>query len=200
VFLLARAYAEMDQHGKAAGLLDKVPEPKAGAGPNEEKYHHAVRLMLARELRLGKELDKAEKVLDEITGSKEKPGWGARDLEALKERGQLLEAQGKYAAAFNLWAALVRQLVKQANTDNAKKEHYLECYYHMTWCLYKHGQGTDSADKKAKAIRDAAQQIVQVERRWEGFGSDASKRRYTDLLNAEPALKAAYEEIKGKGK
>jgi hypothetical protein len=199
VFLLARAYAEMDKHGEAAGLLDKVPEPKAGAPANEVKFHHAVRLMLARELRLSKELEKAEKVLDEITGTKEKPGWGARDLEALKERGHLLEAQEKYAPAFNLWAQLVRQLVKQANTDNAKKEHYLECYYHMTWCLYKHGQGLDSAEKKAKAVRDAAQQIVQVERRWEGFGSDASKKRYTDLLNAEPALKEAYEQLKGKG-
>jgi tetratricopeptide (TPR) repeat protein len=200
VFLLARAYAEMEQHGKAAELLEGVPEPKAGAGPNEVKNHHAVRLILARELRLGKELDKAEKVLDEIIGTKEKPGWGARDLEALKERGQLLEAQGKYAAAFNLWASLVRQLVKQANTDNAKKEHYLECYYHMTLCLYKHGQAADGPEKKAKAVKEAAQQIVQVERRWDGFGSDASKKRYTDLLNAEPALKAAYEEIKGTGK
>jgi hypothetical protein len=200
VFLLARAYAEMDQHGKAAGLLDGVAAPKEGAPQAEVKYHHAVRLMLARELRLNKELDKAEKVLDEIAGTKEKPGWGARDLEALKERGQLLEAQAKYVPAFNLWAALVRQLVKQANTDNAKKEHYLECYYHMTWCLYKHGQGMEDPAKKAKATRDAAQQIVQVERRWEGFGSDASKKRYADLLNAEPELKAAYEEIKGKGK
>jgi hypothetical protein len=200
VFLLARAYAEMEQHGKAAGLLEKVPEPAAGAAPNELKYHHAVRLMLARELRLGKELEKAEKVLDEIVGTKEKPGWGARDLEALKERGQLLEAQGKYVAAFNLWSALVRQLVKQANTDNAKKEHYLECYYHMTWCLYKHGQGLDDPGKKAKSVQEAAQQIVQVERRWEGFGSDASKRRYAELLNAEPALKEAYEQLKGKGK
>ncbi|HZY85158.1 MAG TPA: hypothetical protein VFE78_10035, partial [Gemmataceae bacterium] len=122
------------------------------------------------------------------------------DLEALKERGQLLEAQGKYAPAFNLWASLVRQLVKQAAADNAKKEHYLECYYHMTWCLYKHGQGADTPEKKAKATRDAAQQIVQVERRWEGFGSDASKKRYADLLSAEPALKEAYEQLKGKGK
>ena len=200
VFLLARAYAEMDRHGKAAGLLAGVSAPKEGAAAGEVKYHHAIRLTLARELRLNKELDKAELVLDEITGSKEKPGWGARDLEALKERGQLLEAQAKYVPAFNLWASLVRQLVKQANTDNAKKEHYLECYYHMTWCLYKHGQGLDDAAKKAKATHDAAQQIVQVERRWEGFGSDASKKRYADLLNAEPALKEAYEEIKGKGK
>ncbi len=199
VFLLARAYAEMGQHGKAAGLLDKVPEPKAGAPANEVKFHHAIRLTLARELRLNKEVDKAEKVLEEITGTKEKPGWGARDLEALKERGHLLEAREKYAAAFQLWAQLVRQLVKQASTDNAKKEHYLECYYHMTWCLYKHGQGLDSPEKKAKATRDAAQQIVQVEKRWEGFGSDASKKRYTDLLNAEPALKEAYEQLKGKG-
>ena len=40
--------------------------------------------------------------------------------------------------------------------------------------------------------------IVELEKSWEDFGSDASKKRFTELLASEPALKAKYDENRKK--
>jgi tetratricopeptide (TPR) repeat protein len=207
MLLLGQCYGGMDQHGKAAALLEKVPEPRAAAGaarpdPKAVSLYRGVQILLVRELRLTGDKDKvaqASKLLDEVLGTKEKPGWGAGDLSALKERGLLLEASGQYAEAYSkVWVGLVRQLVRVAGTDNAKKEHYLECYYHLVYCYYKHAQGMSDAGKKADAIKAAAVQVVQLEKKWDGFGSDASRKRFTELLDKEADLKKEYEQLKGK--
>jgi hypothetical protein len=207
MLLLAQCYGSMEQHEKAAALLEKVPAPGPAAGaaapdPEAVRLHRGVQILLIRQLRLTGDKDKiarATKLLDEVLGSKEKPGWGARDLGALKERGFLLEASGQYAEAYTkVWVSLVRQLVRVANTDNTKKEHYLECYYHQVYCYYKHAQGYSDAGKKAAALKAAAVQVVQLEKNWEGFGSDASKKRFTELLDKEADLKKEYEQLKGK--
>jgi hypothetical protein len=195
VLVLARCYSNMDQHKKAIELLEAVPEVKQ-AGPDQALWH-AIRLTLVRELRLNKDTEKARKLLDEIIGTKEKPGWGMRDVAALKERVFLEEEEGQYAAAARRADGIVKQLLPRVNADNAMKEHYLECYYHVAYCYLKHAQGLDDAAKKEKYIKDAAGQIVQLEKKWDGFGSEASKRRFEELLEKEPQLKEEYEKLKG---
>jgi hypothetical protein len=195
VLLLARCYSAMDQHKKAVELLEAVSEPKQ-PGPDQNMYH-GIRLMLARELRLQKETEKARSILlDEIIGPKEKPGWGRRNIDALKERVFLEEDEGKYAQAALEANAIVKQLLPKVNTDNSLKEHYLECYYHVAFCFLKHAQGLDDVAKKEKALKDAAVQIVQLEKKWDGFGSEASRKRFEELLAKEPDLKEAYEKLK----
>jgi hypothetical protein len=194
VLLLARCYSNMDQHKKAAELLEVMAEPKQ-PGPELDLYR-GCRLMLVRELRLQKNVEKARALLAEILGTKAKPGWGARNINALKERVFLEEEEGKYTQAAAEANTLVRQLLPKASTDNALKEHYLECYYHIIYCFLKHAQEQDDPAKKEKLIKEAANQIVQLEKRWDGFGSDASKKRFEELLEKEPQLKEAYDKLK----
>ena len=35
-----------------------------------------------------------------------------------------------------------------------------------------------------------------LEKKWENFGTDASRKRFTELLDKEPDLKAEYEKQK----
>ncbi len=199
ILQLARCRSNMEQHKEAAELLAKAPEPPAGS-PDVNLYH-AIRLTLVRELRLSKETKKAQEILmDEIIGTKEKKGWGQRDVGAQKERVFLLEEDGKYADAALLANSLVKQLLPRASSDNAMKENYLECYYHVAYCFLKYGQGLEDAAKKDKMIKDAAKQVVELEKKWEGFGSDASKKRFEELLAKEPQLKEQYDLLKSEGK
>jgi hypothetical protein len=197
VLQLARCYANLGQHQKAADRLDKVSDP--GAGPEASRYR-GVRLMLVRELRQAGDPTRARAVLDEIMGTPQKPGWGARDISALKEKVLLLEADGQYAAAARLATTLVDFLKKRAETDNALKEQYLECYFHMAYAVYKHGQAAADAGEKERMLRKAAGQIVELEKKWDGYGSDTSRQRFEELLAKEVPLRECCEQMKaGKG-
>jgi hypothetical protein len=196
---LAHCYSNMEQHKEAASTLELLKEPPAGS-PDLTLYHGA-RLMLVHELRLNKDVKKAQEILDnEIIGTKEKKGWGQRDIGAQKEAIFLLEEDGKYADAALKANALVQKLKDKANSDNAMKDHYLELYYHVAYCFLKHGQGLTDPAKKEKMLKEAAHQVVELEKKWEGFGSDVSRKRFEELLAKEPDLKERYEQQKSGGK
>lgn len=201
---LARCYSNMDQHDKAAKQLAAIPDPKAGA---DAGLYKGARLMLVRELRMAQDpkdekntkVEEARKVLDEVLGTDAKPNWGKRDINALKENVMLLEAEKKYAQAALLANKLVKTLLPKVNTDNTAKENYLECYYHVTYSFYKHSQGLDDAAKKEKELKEAAHQIVELEKKWENWGSDTSKKRFEELLAKEAPLKERVDQLKSAG-
>jgi hypothetical protein len=197
---LAQNYSSLEEYGKAVEQLEKLPAPKPGVqDPDErEKLLRAARILLIRELRLNKEADRANKLLDEIMGSKERREWGARNVDALLEKVYLLEEAKDYKQAATLANNLVKQLHQRATTDNAMKERYLECYYQVAYCTVKHGQGLSDVAKAAQYVKEAAGQIVELERKWMGFGSDASAKRFQELLEREPELKAQYDKLKAK--
>jgi len=210
VLYLSQCYAGMGQHAKAARELDKVPEPKGADGqepdPKALSFYHAIRLLLVRQLRLTQDevkdkkdyeanLEKAARVLDEIQGTKASPGWGARNIDALKERIYLMIAQEHYAEAARLANSLVKQLLTKTG-DNTFKEHYLECYYLQVLALYKHAQVVSNPARKEKEMREAGTMVAQLEKKWENFGTDASRKRFTELLDKEPELKSEYEKQK----
>jgi tetratricopeptide (TPR) repeat protein len=195
-FALAQNYSLMGEHKKAAELLEKAPAP-AKDNPQALKQHQAIRLLFVRQLRLSEQLDKAKPILfDEIIGTKEQPGWGIRNIDALKERVYVMEADGNFAGAAVQANTLVQNLVKKAPTDNALKEQYLECYYHVVYSFLMHGKNQSDAANRAKTIKKAAEQIIALEKRWMGFGSDASEKRFKELLDKELELKQVYEELK----
>jgi hypothetical protein len=200
--VLADCYASMGQHAKAAGELAKVPPPKAKDGPEVLNYK-AVQLLQVRELRLagGKNhLKEASKLMDAVMGTVKSPGWGRRDLNALIEQGKLLEAKAEYPQGFGLFANLVKQLVRRAGTDPRLKERYLECHFHMVRCYLKNGlhKGKSKAERD-KVLRTAARQILDLEKSWDGFGSDSSKKRYDEMFEEYPELWKMHEALK-KGK
>src|SRR5204862_7327872 len=186
------------EHAKSAHLLEKFPEPREASGAQEGspgrevQLYRAARLVRVRELRLSKEVKQARVELDELIGADEK-NWGARNIDALLLRVQLLEDEGQYVEAARQASRLVRSLLPRATTDNTIKEHYLEAYYHVVYCLLKHGQKTGND----KELKDAAARAVELEKKWPDFGTDDSRQRFTELLEKEPEFKALYNQLKG---
>jgi hypothetical protein len=197
-YLLAKCYAGMDEHQKAADLLKTYAAKNvAGAAPVEVKEHQAIQLLLIHELHQLKEIEKASELLKEIMAPRNgKPGWGTRSIDAQKLRVVLLEDEEKYGPAALLADKLVRQLLPKIN-DNKMKEQYLELYYHLIYCILKNGQVLSSAEQKNKAVKDAAQRILNLEKAQGGFGSDESKKRFEELLEKETDLREQYNALKG---
>jgi hypothetical protein len=202
--VVADCYASMEDHSEAAKLLEKaLGQLTTRPGSDEEKLARRIQLDLCREFRLSKDPDnlkKARAIVDGIMGQPKKPGWGMRDLLALKEQGALLEAEGKYADSFKIWANLTKRLAPEVQKGGGIKENYLECYYHMVYCYTKMGMARSAQSERDKFLQTAALQIVQLETNWEEFGSEASKKRFSELLSQESALREAYEAVKKKKK
>jgi hypothetical protein len=78
------------------------------------------------------------------------------------------------------------------------KDWFLESSFHTISCGLKIAQGKQTTTERDTEIRRVAQQLVNFERSWEDFGSEASKKRFTELLAAEPALREQYELLKKK--
>jgi hypothetical protein len=204
MMVLADCYASMGEHPRAAGELAKVTLKEAKPGTREEILARVIQIKLVRELRLSGDkasLKKARVVMDKILGTKKKPGWGMRHPEALTENGVLLTAQKKYREGFAALARVVRGLGKRARTDERLKELYLEAAYYMIYCYFKDGQNKSTRAEREKALKGTAQKIIELEKSWEGYGSDASTKRFKALLREEESLKAKYRALKkGKGK
>jgi len=196
-YLLAKCYAGMDEHKKAADLLKPVADQAvAGEAGPDVQIHHAIQLLLIQEWRQLKEIDKAQTLLDSILAGKDgKPGWGAKNLDAQKQRIMLLEDKENYGAAAKLADKLMQQL-KPRVEDNKIKEQYLELYYHETYCILKNGQGLSNADLKTRAIKTAAQRIIKLEKSQGGLNTDESRKRFEELLGKEADLREQYNAMK----
>ncbi len=180
-YLLAKCYAGMDEHQKAADLLKPYAEKNvAGSAPAEVREHQAIQLLLIQEWHQLKEIEKASELLKEIMTAKNgKPGWGTRSIDAQKLRIVLLEDEEKYGPAALLADKLVRQLLPKIN-DNKMKEQYLELYYHLIFCILKNGQALSNSEQRHKGVRDAAQRIINLEKR---KAASAARNRRSDSRN-----------------
>jgi hypothetical protein len=158
-----------------------------------------VRIAYVRALRLSKaaaDLKLARKLIDEVMGDEKKRGWGARSLGMQKENGLLLQEEGKYAKAFDLWQRLVKALARHVKASDALRERYFECYFQMIYCHHKDGSSRKANKEREAAALKTAKEIVKFENDWPDFGGGASQKRFTGLLAAEPALKALYDNLK----
>ncbi len=194
ILRLAQCYSQMDRHAEAITRLKAFPEPKKDDA-EAEKLYHSSQLNLIREYRLNKEIKKARPVLEKVLGTPEKPGWGAKQLDALLEMVYLLNEEEKYAEAYGRANKLVKALGSKVD-DNTLKERYLECYYQQVYAIYKFAQNAKDEVKKERNTQEAAKQIVGLETRFPGFGDDATAQRFKELLEKEPALNKAYQKIK----
>lgn len=200
LLFLAQSYSSLDNHKRAAELLEQVAEPPATADkpadPKDVQVYRAARILAARELRLDKQYDKAQTVLNGILGTPDKPGWGQSNLDAQKERLFLLQDQEKYTAAIPGWNALLKQMQPRLKQDAKVKEQYFECYYHLTHSLYRYAGKVPDEKKKQSYTRQAANYIVQLETTQPDMGSEAVKKLFDDLLKTEAPLREQYEALK----
>jgi hypothetical protein len=199
LLLLAQSYSSLDNHQRAAEMLQKVPEPKADAPQKDKDAWQLARVQHIRELRLDKQLDEAKKELAGILGTDKEPGWGQKNLEAQKEKLFLTMEDGKYMTAAKGFDGLTKALAQpQKFSTPGMKDQYFECYYYTVLCLYKHGTAPQTDEKKAAAsIKQAANLILTLEGRWPDLGGEVSKARFDDLLAKEEPLKKQYDQLKG---
>jgi hypothetical protein len=216
--LLATGYSGVDNHKQAAQILEdylkahpeEPPAPaKKGEQPSLERARYElIVVMYIRALRQSGQVAEAWKKLEEIETTKDgKPGWGTKNLEAIKEKNFLL-MEGRptkedpkvlvpqFGRAAEGWNGLVSSLQNLSARDARMKEQYFECYYWLVYSWLKHGQALKDDAKRAAAIKQAAQFIIKLEEKFSDLGGDASRARFEDLLKSEPPLKEQYDALK----
>jgi tetratricopeptide (TPR) repeat protein len=198
-FFLAQSYASLDRHDRAVALLEAIPEPQAGADPKDVQLYRAARLLCVRELRHNRQYDKAMEVLQGILGTRARPAWGQSVLEAQKERILLLQDQELFSGrggAILAWNELMAQMRPKIAQDNKLKEQYFECYYQLTYCMFKNALKISDPGKRRSAIQTAANLVVQLEATQPDMGGNVPKQLFEDLLRNEPLLHEKYLELK----
>jgi tetratricopeptide (TPR) repeat protein len=199
ILFLAQSYSSLDKHDRAAELAGKIPEPQPAPGmkdpdPKQVQVYHSGQLLRARELRLNQDFPKAETELKAIQQTK----WGQQSLDARKEAIFLLEDQGKYTdpagGAIRAWTDLMK-MMKPRLQDNKVKEQYFDCYYHLTYCLYKHALKIHDPQRRKNWVRVAANYILRLEEQQDA-ATDACKKNLEELLDREPLLREEYEQVK----
>lgn len=200
--LLVRAYSGMDKHAEALQLLEKLDAP-TGPGDQQGKV---LNLFKIRELRLAKKSKEAKAMLDKAIGEKPKPGekakpgWGATDIQVLKEMILVSEDLEEYGPAAQVANALVRGMSKKVTPENKAKnkllDEYLDCYYHLVYSLNKFSKASKTATRRDKYLKQAAMELNQFAKSFPDFGSEESKARFTKLLGDEPELKQMCDKLK----
>jgi hypothetical protein len=202
LLFLAQSYSSLDEHGKAALWAKRISPPQPPAGkkdpdPRPLEIYRIARVLSARELRLSKDFERAAGVLREL----EATPWGARSFEVKKERIFLLEDRGKYAGkdgAILAWNALMTGM-RDRLQDNRVKEHYFECYYHLTHAIYKNALLSNDPKRRAKDLRLAAKFILKLESQPDS-GGEQVRKRFEELLRQEAPLREQYEALKKGGR
>jgi hypothetical protein len=189
---LAQSYSAMKKHEKAAELLSKIPEPPAGSKPEEIKAFRFIRLMLAREYRLAKKFDEADKIHKEL----DKADFGATSLEFREEKNWILEDRELWGAAANAWKKMYDELGRAAVKNARLKGPHQHALYRYIFCVYRFAQKQTMEKKKADFTKRAANMIVQLEKGDKDMGG--LKDEYMELLKQEKPLKDAYDELKAK--
>jgi hypothetical protein len=214
LFFIANCYSSLGKHKEAADLYGKIPEPKPDADAKPEEAEKQVgtywyiQIQRARELRLaGKEALEAGKVAEaqphfaEARQVLAKIPTTYRSFSVQQEDIYLLEDQHLFGAAIKSWSALMNNphLVKKITTDNEAKKLYFDCYYHFIESWYQYGKYHKVAADQAKYIRKAADYIVRLETAKNQDGWQLIGSRLRELLQAEPQLRAQYDQLKKAG-
>ena len=141
--------------------------------------------------------EEADKLLNGWMGTKDKPGWASKMIDAHKERLYLCEMNDDIGGGFNKAQALVKVLtdrLKANQGDLNTRNHYLDCYWYMVYFLNEDGKRSTEASKAQKRTELASSYLGTLADDYPDFGSDVMRKKFVDLLNVEPALKAGYLE------
>ncbi len=212
----AAVAAERDRLQTEIKKATEEIEKKEKEPPDGRRIFQSSRLVYLRQLRQQAESDsklkaenikKASALLNEWMGTKEKPGWAMKSIDAHKERLELYKLEDDTGRGFNKAQDLVKMLSARVN-DKLRQEdaaaarpHYLDCYFHMVYFLYMHGKKATSTSERDQEIAQAASRIVALEAQYKDFPAELvteSKRKFSDLMTAEKRLKIEYEKMKQK--
>jgi hypothetical protein len=198
---IGSAYSSLDQPKKAAELFSKIEEPKSLGNKEldqdelkEVQDYWAVRLQYAKALREAKEFKESMRVLNHLLTHPN----GQYHISAEFEKQFILHDNDIYGTAIKGWGEIMSRLRERAAVDQDVKRLYFEGYYWNSYCWYKYSQTqkVKAANKEEQFLNAAANYIVRLERseNQEGWGFVAD--RYAELLDSEPRLKEAYDNLK----
>lgn len=204
--LLANAYQSLDQYVKAADVFGKFPAPKyleeKRALTKEEQdavglywFMQVQRAKALRQAGGAERLKDANKVLDRLLTHHN----AKNQVLAQMEKYQVLEDQGLYAGALQLWLRFMKNPALRSGGPEVQKL-YFDGYYFTQRALYLYATKDAKVPEatRARYVRVAAANILKLEfandpRGWELVGP-----KFQELLTAEPELRRAYDELKPK--
>jgi hypothetical protein len=219
-FFLARYFDSLGEHCKAAGMYSKVAAPAAltkkekldEKDERELQTYWYAQIRFASQLRQCPEnkaenLKRASKLLTHLLNHPNARG----QMQAEKERIHVFEEMGLYGACINQWTKFMNNpaLKKRLSDDQSSKETYFDAYYHYVYCFYKLSQEPKyiNSGKGKLYLRRAADYIIRLEETKDptnpsqpGEGWQIVGQRFRELIQAEPALRQIYDELKAKMK
>jgi hypothetical protein len=152
-----------------------------------------------------KHFGEAEKLLDEMVGTGQKPGWAFNTLEVRREKIFLLEDREKWQDALNAWVAMQKPFSKFSDPPKDERETriraaYYEVRFYQTRLVYKSKLKLKDQKKKEAGIKKLAEQVVEMEKdaRTSDFGGAGVRKLFVEWLADEPEMRKAYEAAGGK--
>ena len=179
-------------------------------------------MTIARALRELKKFDEAEKMLLEIIGTNEKPGWGFSRLYFRKELAMVYEDRGasiadvkaagaEWGKAKQIWEGLfgiyknrLGKIPPMTTPEEIKqmRNAFADAYFDLQRCLVKANQQllkNQPPDKLQTALDSVAKRFVDMEKQipaaeWQ----PEVQHRYAELLKETPQMLPAYKTNNGK--
>jgi hypothetical protein len=212
ITFLAKCYASLEEHAKAANLYAQIPPPKAldkvkieGDEEKEIATYWLMQINYAKELRLGahskEDLGKAKKVLDRLKGHKNARLQVYGDVEQI----HILEDSDRfglplYGQAAKGWTGIMSNPTLKARMpdDPSLKDLYFNAYFGNAWCLYKYSQtrAVLAKGKDKDYLKAAANNILRLEKSVNQEGWQIVGHRFRELLTSEKKLRDEYETLK----
>ncbi len=195
---LAKAFANLGNHKRAAELLAAIARPKDEKDERAMGQYYQVRVEYARQLRQDSQLDAAEKEITALVGTEKQPGPAAKNIDARKEVIYLAQDREKYGTAGTEWNKLIKQITPAINQPGMK-DNYFEAYYNLVYCVVKSAKKAD-ASKAPQLYTQASSLVVNLEKQYSDRGGEEWKAKYDDLIETTPELKKEYETQKAQAK
>ncbi|MDY3561186.1 hypothetical protein R5W23_002448 [Gemmata sp. JC673] len=203
---------------------DEIPQEERGKVTNQIRdYAIAQHTVIQARIDL-KQFADAEKALNEILGTNEKPGWGAGRLYFRKALAELYEAKGaaepdlKKASAE--WGLAVKQWTTLFQIQNARlgslqqqkgsdpqalvdaRNAFADAFFDLQRCVVVANQQLRSGPAQAanlqKTYADVARKCADIEKRIAvAEWQPEVRNRYHELIKATPPLEEAYKAAGG---
>ena len=93
-----------------------------------------------------------------------------------------------------MWNDLLKQLQPRLNNPQTK-EQYFDGYFHLAQAIYQHALRLKDPAQQKKFLKTAASYITKLEQSPDPT-VEPTKKRFVELMEKEPLLKAEYDELK----
>ena len=202
LLVMSQCYGSMKKSEEALKMLKSITKPRDDDMEGQRIYQSSclVRMRLLRQMAEKDSKNKeayvkeASDLLNECMGTKEKPGWGAKSIEAHMERMYLYELEGQTGAGFNKAQDLVKVLSAKGVNPNTLN-YYLECCYYEVYFLNENGKNLLPQRTGADRIAKAAGLIIDLEGKYKDYGTPEMEAKFKKLINYDKntELRNAYQ-------